>query len=122
MVRKLIRGGEHEAQAAVFRWMRGQQHPACRAAYAIPNAALDTKAKRLYFWEEGARAGVSDFHVPWSAHGYIGLWVEVKFGQNTPSAEQTRWAKDIVACGGLVVLSYSAEHCIGIIAEYLGIA
>ena len=122
MVRKsdLNWGGEHAMQAAVFRYVRGLEHPRARLIYAVPNAALDTREKRMYFSAEGAQAGVLDMHLPWSEHGYVGGWIEHKMLRNDPTPEQLQWARRLEAEGHLVFLSRSVERSIEFIVWYIG--
>lgn len=117
---KLSWGGEHAMQAAVFRHVRELKHPRARLIYAIPNAALDTREKRIYFTSEGASAGVPDVHMPWAEHGYVGAWIEHKLPGEEPSSEQLDWAERLQAEGHFVFLSRSAERSIEVIDWYLG--
>lgn len=70
--------------------------------------------------EPGLKAGVPDVFLPVAAHGFHGLWIELKVDGNEPDADQWRWLKALANEGYAVWLVRDyAETAIDIIEKYL---
>lgn len=67
----------------------------------------------------GLRAGVPDLCFPTARGGYFGLYIEMKWGNNKPTAAQKKWARDLRAEGYAVELAYSFEQGRAILDKYL---
>lgn len=67
----------------------------------------------------GLRAGVPDLCFTTARGGYFGLYIEMKWGNNKPTAAQKRWARDLRAEGYAVEFAYSFEQGRAILDKYL---
>lgn len=118
--------GEHHSQATFFRMIAATGHPAAKLTFAIPNGALNTSAKRIYFAQEGTRAGVPDVLVCWpriDATGTYaaGLFLEFKYGKNAPTEQQWAWLKALEAVGYCCGVPYSADEGFEMFCRYVGL-
>lgn len=69
--------------------------------------------------QAGLRRGVPDLFIP-EPHGvYHGLFIEMKYGKNTLTEEQSRWLSFLSSRGYAVKVAYSADEAIGAIQKYI---
>lgn len=128
--RKKQEASEHTEQVKVIDWARANRlrHPELKWIFAIPNGArlsgrtinghrVSTEAIRLK--AEGLLPGVSDLFLPAARGGFHGLFVEMKWGDNTPSTDQDRFLQAMTAQGYDVEVCWSAAAAIERIANYL---
>lgn len=114
---------EHEEQAIFVAWARRNsfQYPELDMLYAIPNGARMRMSQARKMKEEGLRAGVPDMCLPIARQGYHGLYYEMKFGRNKPSAEQSSFIRRLIVQGYHAVVCYCADEAIEITKKYLEI-
>lgn len=112
---------EHTEQAALFSWADLQmgRWPELRMMYAVPNGGHRHKATAAKLKAEGVRAGVPDICLPVARHGYHGLYIEMKYGRNTPTEEQTAWLDALSEQGYLAVVCWGYDEAKRAIEEYL---
>jgi hypothetical protein len=81
---------EHAMQAAIIAEAdaRAVTVPEWGLLYAVPNGGYRGKAQGGKLKAEGVRAGMPDLHLPVARHSRIGLWLELKAGNNKPSGLQ----------------------------------
>lgn len=115
------RGSEHAEQAAFIAMcaLHQAQHPALALLYAVPNGARTSISVARRLKAEGLRAGVLDMHLPVARGAHIGLWIEFKYGKNTPSSEQEWWMDALTEQGHHCVVCYSAEAALAEVLAYL---
>lgn len=56
------------------------------------------------------------------SQGYIGCWLEMKFGKNKPTTEQRWWLEKLTEQGYFCVVPYSMEEAAWWILNYLQIS
>lgn len=123
-------GGEHAEQAKVVAWARLNSFRFWELAFlfAIPNGArlagrtvngkrVCTEATRLK--QEGLLPGVSDLFLPAPRGRFCGLFLEMKWGENTPRPEQDRFLQAMIRAGYDVEVCWTAADAIARIAAYL---
>lgn len=66
----------------------------------------------------GFRAGVSDYHYAARTDRYIGLYLEIKAGKNTPTTDQTTWIEESIEYGYQACWCNTAQRAIMIIEDY----
>jgi len=115
---------EHSEQAALIACvdLNAGRHPALRNVFAIPNGGARHKAVAGKIRAEGARPGVPDLCLAWPAHGWHGLYIELKVGRNKPSAAQIDWLARLEAAGYRAVVCRGWQAAWREIAWYLDIA
>lgn len=112
---------EHDHQVALFEWADYQtgMYPELAFMYAIPNGGHRHKRTAGRLKAEGVKAGVPDVHLPVSRGGYIGLWIEMKFGKNKPTESQKAWLAAMRNFGHRAVVCFGWQEAKTIIEEYL---
>lgn len=115
---------EHKEQCAVIDWWRS----ACGvyklpefALFSVPNGAHLAsgyigagKLKR-----EGLRRGIFDLILAVPHGKHHGLFLEMKYGSNTPSAEQWQVKEYLQKAGYAASVHWTADEAIKAIKEYL---
>jgi hypothetical protein len=122
---------EHHEQAALFQWAayNQPQYPQLALLFAIPNGAglnhQVSKNGRRYSPEaaklktEGLKSGVPDVCLPCARGSYHGLYIELKYGRNTPSPQQRAWHTALREQGYRVDICYGWEPAAQTILDYL---
>ncbi len=118
---RFMRRSEDTEQIQVMRWakIREGRYPELKWLHHIPNGGKRGEAEAGKFKQMGVKAGVADLHLPYAKGQYIGLWVELKFGQNKLQRTQTEFLADMEKAGHYVATCYGAENAVRIIETYL---
>lgn len=102
---------QHEAmeQEALFSWATCMEHifPELSLLYHIPNGGRRDHAEAVNLKRQGVKAGVPDICLPVARGGFHGLYIELKAGDNKPTAKQKEWLANLRAEG------YKATVCNG---------
>lgn len=130
-------GSEHHEQVALFAWARLHEKdtPELALLFAVPNGALRPYAMRLdrrgqpvryspigqRLAAEGLKRGVPDVWLPVPRGRYHGLVLEMKWGRNRPTAQQTWWLGQLTTQGWCTAVCWSTEAAIGMISDYLAL-
>jgi hypothetical protein len=122
---------EHDDQEALFKWAEWNQAtiPELCMLYAIPNGAKlpwrKNKGGQRYSPEamklkaEGLKSGVPDICLPIARASFHGLYIELKFGDNTTSPQQKKWIDLLRAQGYFAVVAVGWEQAARTILSYL---
>lgn len=99
--RKIERMSEHDLQRYIIKECdrRALSNPLWNYIFAIPNGGYRDKATAGKLKAEGVRAGVLDLFLPVARHGYHGIFIELKTGDNKPSEQQNEWMRKLRAQG-----------------------
>ena len=68
---------------------------------------------------EGCSPGVPDLCVPIPNKKYHGLFIEMKYGKNKPTAYQKEWIEYLNGVGYLAVVCYGADEALDILKKYI---
>lgn len=119
MIRRQL---EHQQQVALFRWaaLQTKTRPELALLFAIPNGGHRHKATAGKLKAEGVKPGVPDVCLPVPRGEYSGLWIEMKAGRNSPTAEQLWWHIQLANHGYRVGVRWTWEAAKDLIEEYLG--
>jgi hypothetical protein len=79
---------EHDSQTAFFRWAAVQGIKGLEQMHAIPNGGYRHPAVASKLKAEGVKPGVPDVYWPLARGGFIGLAIEFKHANASPSKEQ----------------------------------
>jgi hypothetical protein len=113
-----IRFSEHDLQTAVI--AECDRRSLLRVEYGLIFAIPNGQYRQGQRMEPGLRAGVPDLFLPVARHGYHGLFIELKCGDNKPTEPQTNWLRHLKAEGYLChVLRDDPKEVIGMIEWYL---
>ena len=119
--KKAPKSSEHIEQAKLFKRAKNHEHvhPELAALFAIPNGGKRNKKTAAILRAEGVKAGVLDVLLPCPIGGYAGLWIEMKYGYNTPTREQTQWIDLMCWLGYRVEVCYSCDQAWNVILNYI---
>jgi hypothetical protein len=120
--RKPRRDLEHEQQCLLFQWAAENEatYPELRWMFAVPNwIGTRTKKHGARLKAEGRKPGVLDIWMPVKRGTFPGLVIEMKAGNNRPTAEQRKWIEHLKAQGWCVLVAWSSDAAIQWIIAYL---
>lgn len=114
---------EHAHQKAVIDWWAYE----CRtwsipefALYAVPNGGARHVVVAKKLRAEGVRPGIPDLVLAFPAHGFHGLYVEMKDPKGRESESQRAVIRYLVEVGYHAAFAYGSMAAIAEIRRYLG--
>ncbi len=113
---------EHAEQAHAIHWWRYNHMKyglPMFALYAVPNSAERGNWLANRMKAEGLRAGIPDLVLAKPMGRYAGLYVEMKYGDNTTSAEQDEVMFYLRSVNYRCEVCYTGEAAIQTIRSYL---
>lgn len=114
---------QHEAteQTTLFDWARAARYefPALDLLYHIPNGGKRNASEAAHLKRQGVKAGVPDLCLPVARGKYHGLYIELKYGRNKPSSNQTYWICALRAQGYAAEVCYGWQQAADVIEKYL---
>lgn len=112
---------EENEQIALFRWAEFamQQYPELSLMYHVPNEGKRSKVTGAKLKAAGLKAGVPDICLPVARGVHIGLYIEMKVGNNKPTENQKKWLDALKREGHFTAVCYSWEQAKGVIEDYL---
>lgn len=112
---------EHDEQCALFAWAKLQEStmPELWLLHAIPNAGKRSIPAARWMQAEGLKKGVLDICLPVARCGKHGLYLEMKFRDNQPTAEQRQWINALTNQGYLAIAVWGFEEAVSVILGYL---
>ena len=114
-------GSESGEQRALFEWASWAkaQHPELELLHHIPNGGKRNKAVAGKLKAEGVKPGVPDVFLPVARSGFHGLYLEMKYGDNTLTKNQKQWFERLREQGFRCEIAYSFEYAQGALLAYL---
>lgn len=114
---------ERRMQAAVIRWARSNAglYPPLRWLFAIPNGGSRDALEAMWLKKEGVTAGVFDLCLLFDNGEYPTLWMEMKHGKNTLTADQREFEAWAQSQGHQTAICYTPDEAIRQLRDYLGI-
>ena len=115
---------EHQEQAAFFKWWREYaplKHIHVKLCFCIPNSSALSATGRLYKWNEGLTAGVSDIFLAIPKGGYHGLFIEMKRTGSYATADQKEFSAAVSEKKYATALCYSSGEAIDKVQGYLSV-
>lgn len=115
------KSSEEIEQANLFRWAEWAEstYPELKLMYHVPNEGKRSKITGARLKRVGLKAGVPDVVLPVAHGGYIGLYIEMKYGKNKPTENQKVWLDALKREGHLTAVCYDWEQAKDIIEKYL---
>ena len=115
-----IKSSESLEQQKVFAWAKivSYMYHDIDLMYHIPNEGKRTCYTGGKMKKEGLKRGVSDICLPVPSGKYSGLYIEMKYGKNKPTAEQENFLRRINKLGYASCVCYSGEEAIDKIKYY----
>lgn len=111
---------EDTEQIQVVQWAiwNMNRYPELKWLHHCPNGGSRNRAEAVKLKQMGVKAGVADLCLPYPKGIYVGLYVEMKFGDNRQQETQKEFLADMAEAGHFVVTCYSAEEAVNVIEEY----
>lgn len=116
-----LKRGEDTEQIGVIEWAQWNtgRFPALKLLHHIPNGGKRNATEAARFKAMGVKAGVPDLFLPVPMNGYAGLYIEMKYGKNTPTDKQKEWIKDLRQQGYKVTVCWSGTDATKELEGYL---
>ena len=111
---------EHDTQAAFFDWASRQRFPGIELLHAIPNGGARHIVAATKLKAEGVRPGVPDVQWGVARGGFIGLAIEFKHGDGSPTKEQRLRIDKMQAEGWCVAICWSWPAAARMLQGYAG--
>lgn len=108
---------ERDEQKAIFDYARMRKD--LKWLFAIPNGGKRELKEAMSLKAQGVKAGVPDMFLPLAKHGYHGLFIELKVGNNTTSKQQDEFIKDVRLNDYKCEVCYGAKEAIKVLEEYI---
>lgn len=87
--------------------------------YAVPNGGYRNKLEAAIMQGEGVLPGVPDLCIPVARCGYHGLYIEMKYGKNRLSDNQTEIIAKLTTEGYKCEVCYTLEEFMNVVNSYL---
>ena len=87
--------------------------------FHIPNGGSRNKIEAHNLKKQGVKAGVPDICLPVPRGKYHGLYIELKYGKNKPTAAQLCWLNNLNMQGYAVAICWGWEKAKDVIIAYL---
>lgn len=118
-----MKRSEKTEQILVFDWCRSNigRYPVLEYIYHNPNGGTRNKAEAAVLKRMGVKAGISDIHLPVARGRYIGLWIEMKYGDGDTTKPQSLWIEQMKIQGHYTRVCWSAEEACRVIEEYINL-
>ena len=112
---------EAAEQEALFTWAAYQlgTFPELDLLYHVPNGGRRNKFEATKLKRQGVKAGVPDVVLPVARAGFHGLYIELKYGKNKPTADQKKWIARLKEQGYKAITCYGWREAANEIENYL---
>lgn len=116
-----LKRGEDTEQMGVIDWAEWNagRFPELKLLFHIPNGGKRDAREAARFKAMGVKAGVPDLCLPVPMNGFAGLYIEMKYGKNTPTDKQKEWIKALKEQGYKVTVCYSGVEATRELENYL---
>lgn len=108
---------EHNLQVALVRAIRAQYPDILMCASAGGLRTSESQAKKMK--AAGYRAGFPDLGIYECRSGFHGLFIELKYGNNTAEPSQLEWIRELTARGYRAVVCNGFDHAWDEVTSYM---
>lgn len=118
---KNMRRSEDTKQIRVMDWAAGAEcrYPELKWLHHIPNGGVRNSGEAIKLKRMGVKRGISDIHLPFAHGRYHGLYIEMKYGKNMTTQEQTEFLCDMKGADNCVAVCHDAQAAIDLIERYV---
>lgn len=116
-----MRRSEDTEQIRVMEWAAAAEcrYPELRWLHHIPNGGARNSMEAIKLKRMGVKRGISDICLPFPHGRYHGLYIEMKYGKNTATQEQTEFLCDMRDAGSCTAVCHDAQAAIDLIERYV---
>lgn len=115
------KSSEEIEQINLFRWAEfaENKYPELKLMYHVPNEGKRSALTGSRLKQAGLKPGVPDIVLPVARGGYIGLYIELKYGRNKTTDNQKEWLRDLRNQYHLTAVCYGWEQAKDLIESYM---
>lgn len=108
-------------QETLFEWSAymADDYPELSHMFHIPNGGKRNAREAAHLRRQGVKAGVPDIFLPAARGPHHGLFIELKAGNNKPTALQKSWLQGLSELGYKAVVCYGWQAAADEIINYL---
>lgn len=112
---------EATEQERLISWAQWQynKYPELKLLYHVPNGGSRNTLEAANLKRQGVKAGVPDLCLPVARQNFHGLYIEMKWGKNKVTENQSQWLDDLREQGYNAIVCYGADEAIRAIEDYL---
>lgn len=112
---------EEIEQINLFRWAEFAEriYPELKLMYHVPNEGKRSASTGSRLKQAGLKPGVPDIVLPVARGGYIGLYIELKYGRNKATENQKMWLRELRDQRHLTSVCYGWEQAKDLIESYM---
>ena len=114
---------QHEAviQQQILNWTSFAmgRYPELALLYHIPNGGSRNKLEAYNLKKQGVKAGVPDLCLPVARGGFHGLYIELKYGDNTATDNQKGWITALRQQGYCAVVCHGYDQAVAVLDKSL---
>lgn len=115
---------EEIEQISLFQWaaFAENKYPELKLMYHVPNEGKRSAVTGSRLKQAGLKPGVPDIVLPVARGGYIGLYIELKYGKNKVTENQKMWLRELHEQKHLTAVCYGWAQARELIENYLNLA
>ena len=111
---------EHQEAVSFMVELALKDEAIAKLIFHIANEGASSAARGAKLRREGVKAGVPDYFIPRAAHGFHGLFIELKKRKYAVvSSSQLAWIRALRAEGYAAEFAFGAEEALTILCRYL---
>lgn len=116
-----MQSNEEKEQITLFEWaeLAKIKYPELELMYHIPNEGKRSAVTGARLKRAGLKTGVPDICLPSAHGGYMGLYIEMKYGNNKPTEAQKKWLRALREQGYFTAVCYGWEQAKELLEQYL---
>lgn len=108
---------EAQEQKQLIQWCRTD--PRFQFLFHIPNESIGGQGWIVRNRQMGVKAGVPDLFYPVPAHGYHGLFIEMKTDKGRLDPKQKRWIEILETFGYKCIVAHGWKEAKAALLEYV---
>lgn len=118
---RCVESNEENEQIALFQWAEfaAVRYPELELMYHVPNEGKRSVRTGSRLKKAGLKSGVPDIVLPVARGGYIGLYIELKYGKNKITENQKNWLRALSEQNHYAAVCYGWEQAKDVIETYL---
>ena len=119
-----MKRSEDTEQILFMQWCRSHedQYPQLHWIHHIPNGGNRNRKEAAKFKQMGVKAGIADICFPYPKGRYVGMYIELKYGDNIPTPQQRVFMREMELAGHYCCVCYSAAGAVRVLQEYINLS
>lgn len=116
-----MKRSEASEQINIISWceLNKNKYPELMWIFHVPNGGTRNIREASNLKKQGVKAGVPDLFLPVAKHGYHGLFIELKYGNNKATPKQREWIIELNKQGYYAIVCNGFEEAKSVIEKYI---